>query len=349
MAGTEMPFKVENGKMTLGDGMDVGKVGLLDLALSLTQGTVWEKEVGVLLGISSPSDVLAIIRGNKAPLTLVIFSSIIVSLVLAVYMTSGKSSRGQDKGGARVGNRPPGVGGGNSREEVGMQGEGEETAEEDPPRDFSIEQLREFDGENGKPLYVSLRGEVYDVSSARDFYGKGNAYHCFVGREASRAMAKLSFDEEVLSNTRLDDLNAMELDVLDNWIEKFKHFKCYPVRGRCSEPPKNLSITLAEISAFKGNSTTAKVPEGRIDAPIYLGINGKVLDVSYGGKENYGPDGPYCVLTGIDASRALAKMSFDAQDLQSQDLSDLTDNQKEALAQWDARLCKKYPVVGKLC
>ncbi len=33
-------------------------------------------------------------------------------------------------------------------------------------------------------------------------------YHCFAGREASRAMALLSFDESELSNTRIDDLGA---------------------------------------------------------------------------------------------------------------------------------------------
>ena len=33
-------------------------------------------------------------------------------------------------------------------------------------------------------------------------------YHCFAGREASRAMALLSFDESELANPRVDDLGA---------------------------------------------------------------------------------------------------------------------------------------------
>ena len=60
----------------------------------------------------------------------------------------------------------------------------EEAEVPDPPRDFTIEQLREFDGSNDKPIYIALRGEVYDVSSASDFYGEGSGYHCFAGREA---------------------------------------------------------------------------------------------------------------------------------------------------------------------
>ena len=45
-----------------------------------------------------------------------------------------------------------------------------------PLRDFTLEQLRDFDGTNGKPIYISLRFEVYDVSNARDFYGVGSGY-----------------------------------------------------------------------------------------------------------------------------------------------------------------------------
>ena len=43
-------------------------------------------------------------------------------------------------------------------------------------RDFTLEQLREFDGLNNKPIYIALKGEVYDVSTARNFYGEGSGY-----------------------------------------------------------------------------------------------------------------------------------------------------------------------------
>lgn len=33
-------------------------------------------------------------------------------------------------------------------------------------------------------------------------------YHCFAGREASRAMGLLSFDESELANTNISDLGA---------------------------------------------------------------------------------------------------------------------------------------------
>eukprot|EP01038_Epipyxis_sp_PR26KG_P011249 gene11249-15093_t len=212
-------------------------------------------------------------------------------------------------------------------------------------RDFTIEQLRENDGSNDKPIYIALRGEVYDVSAAKEFYGEGSGYHCFAGRESSRAMAKLSFEEEDLASMDLSDLGVFERTNLEGWIQKFKHYKCYPIVGRVSIPPKNLSFTRSELKEFKGLQA---VPEGRVDAPIYLAINGKVLDVSYGGKEMYGSGCPYFRFAGIDASRALAKMSFDEEALKSSDLSDLTQEQLKTLSEWEKKFIevKKYPIVG---
>jgi len=213
------------------------------------------------------------------------------------------------------------------------------------PRAFTIEQLREFDGKDDRPIYVALKGDVFDVSTAKDFYGEGSGYHCFAGREASRAMAKLSFEESELSNLDLSDLGSFEKNQLDEWYDKFKHYKNYPIVGRVSSPAKNLKLTVSELAAYKG---LQEVPVGRVDAPIYVGIKGKILDVSYGGKEYYGEGGPYFVFAGIDASRALAKMSFQTEDVTSSDLSDLTTEQKKTLDDWDKRLSSKYPLVGSI-
>jgi membrane-associated progesterone receptor component len=220
-------------------------------------------------------------------------------------------------------------------------------------RDFTIDQLRLYDGSTADTLiYISLRGDVYDVSSARNLYGVGNAYHCMAGREASRAMAKLSFDEIDLSSTRLDDLGAFERSTLDDWVEKFRHYKCYPVVGRCaiavpSISKKTRKITRLELFQYKGLQA---VPEGRINCPIYVGLKGKVFDVSFGGVDMYGVNGPYHIFAGIDASRALAKMSFDEADVSSSDVTDLNEQQITTLNEWEDRFTnvKKYPVVAYL-
>lgn len=224
--------------------------------------------------------------------------------------------------------------------------EGEEK-EVIPLRDFTVDQLREFDGTKSKPIYIALQTEVYDVTSAGDFYGEGSHYNIFAGRDATRAMAKLSFDEEDLANPSIKDLGPFHKDQLEQWVQKFKYHKCYPIIGRVSSPPKAKDFTREELKPFKGLQA---VPEGRVDAPILMGISGKVLDVSYGGKEMYGEGGPYHLFSGIDASRALAKMSFSPENLTSCDTSDLTLEEAKVLSDWEKKFIevRKYPVVGTL-
>ena len=59
----------------------------------------------------------------------------------------------------------------------------------------------------------------------------------------------------------------------------------------------------------------------------------------------YGPGGPYALFAGRDASRALAKMSFEASDLTG-DISGLGPFEVEALQEWELKFKSKYVTVG---
>jgi membrane-associated progesterone receptor component len=224
------------------------------------------------------------------------------------------------------------------------------TKEEEEPivlRDYTLEQLLEFNGVGEKSIYVAMKGDVFDVSKARNMYGPEGGYHCFAGRESSRAMAKMSFEESELSNPDYSDLSPFEKSTLADWYEKFRYYKGYPIVGKVSVPPKDLSLTRQELLQYKG---LGDVPSGRIDAPIYLSVSGDIFDVSYGGKEMYGLENAYHIFAGIDASCALAKMSFKPEDLINTDLASLTDAEKKVLQDWYNKFAKtkKYPIVGKL-
>ena len=94
------------------------------------------------------------------------------------------------------------------------------------PRDFTSEELRYFDGRNGKPVYVAAKGVVYDVDP--DFYGPDGPYGVMAGRDASRALALVSLDEADVENTSIEGLSWMDLNTLDEWIAKFE-FKYHRV------------------------------------------------------------------------------------------------------------------------
>ncbi|KAM0858371.1 hypothetical protein ACQ4PT_047870 [Festuca glaucescens] len=96
--------------------------------------------------------------------------------------------------------------------------------------ELTAAQLRAYDGSDAsKPIYVAIRGKVYDVSAGRGFYGPGGDYAIFAGREASRALAKMSKDSGDVSGD-LAGLSEKELGVLADWETKFQ--AKYPVVGR---------------------------------------------------------------------------------------------------------------------
>ncbi|CAD6503402.1 BgTH12-03067 [Blumeria graminis f. sp. triticale] len=103
-------------------------------------------------------------------------------------------------------------------------------------RTFIPATLLPYNGQNDMPVYLAVRGQVYDVSRGRNFYGPGGPYENFAGRDASRGLAKGSFDEEVLTKDlegpldKLEDLDEDELEALQGWEERFK--EKYLVVGR---------------------------------------------------------------------------------------------------------------------
>uniref|UniRef100_A0A6T6I1N8 Cytochrome b5 heme-binding domain-containing protein n=1 Tax=Craspedostauros australis TaxID=1486917 RepID=A0A6T6I1N8_9STRA len=236
----------------------------------------------------------------------------------------------------------------------------EKEEEEEPQRNFTFAQLKEFDGTNDektgepKPVYLSLDGAVFDVSGGRNFYGPGGPYENFAGHECGVALAKMSLDTEHLDDLEgCSKLNFGEKTELESWVQKFTYFRGYPVKGRLVpdtvlDKLKDRKLTKADIASFNGRGD--EVPEGYGTAPIYLGASGKVYDVSFGGMTFYGKDGGYNRFAGLDASRALAKMSFDPEDAASSNVDDLDDKEKKVLADWIKTFeqRKKYPIVGVL-
>ncbi|KAF9281594.1 hypothetical protein BGZ68_006540 [Mortierella alpina] len=101
--------------------------------------------------------------------------------------------------------------------------------------------------------------------------------------------------------------------------------------------------TPKELAQFDGRTK---------DTRILMAIQGKVFDVTRG-RNFYGPDGPYGNFAGRDASRGLAKNSFDKSMLTALDapidkLEDLNDEEKESLSDWAGHFEGKYQLVGKL-
>jgi len=90
------------------------------------------------------------------------------------------------------------------------------------PRPFTKEELRQYDGTENRPIYIGVKGKVYDVSSRGEFYGPEGPYHCFAGRDASRALALGSLEAKDVENSSLEGLAAGELETLEEWIQSYE-------------------------------------------------------------------------------------------------------------------------------
>jgi membrane-associated progesterone receptor component len=108
------------------------------------------------------------------------------------------------------------------------------------PRAFTGEELAQYNGTKGQPIYVAVqprpgaRAEVFDVSDARSFYGPGGPYFVFAGKNASRGLAKMSTEPGEVCGA-IDDLTEHEKETLYQWFEKF--LQKYEVVGHLREDP----------------------------------------------------------------------------------------------------------------
>ncbi|XP_064006052.1 membrane-associated progesterone receptor component 2 [Pogoniulus pusillus] len=103
-------------------------------------------------------------------------------------------------------------------------------------RDFSLEQLREFDGARNPRILLAVNGKVFDVTKGSKFYGPEGPYGIFAGRDASRGLATFCLDKDALRDEYddLSDLNAVQMESVREWEMQFKDK--YDYVGRLLKP-----------------------------------------------------------------------------------------------------------------
>ncbi|NXB94472.1 membrane-associated progesterone receptor component 2 [Vidua macroura] len=103
-------------------------------------------------------------------------------------------------------------------------------------RDFSLEQLREFDGARNPRILLAVNGKVFDVTRGSKFYGPEGPYGIFAGRDASRGLATFCLDKDALRDEYddLSDLNAVQMESVREWEMQFK--EKYDYVGRLLKP-----------------------------------------------------------------------------------------------------------------
>lgn len=130
------------------------------------------------------------------------------------------------------------------------------------------EDLKQYDGTDPKkPLLMAIKGQIYDVSQSRMFYGPGGPYALFAGKDASRALAKMSFEEKDLTGD-ISGLGPFELEALQDWEYKFmsKYVKVGTIKkpvaeGGSDEAPKEEHAEVKENESSEDGPSSVAAAE----------------------------------------------------------------------------------------
>lgn len=170
----------------------------------------------------------------------------------------------------------------------------EETKPLPPPvqlGEITAEELKQYDGSDlNKPLLMAIKGQIFDVSQSRMFYGPGGPYALFAGKDASRALAKMSFEEKDL-NGDLTGLGVFELEALQDWEYKFlsKYAKVGTVKSTVCVTDGANDEANAATPAVDGD--VQKMPEDGPSQTVATGIE-KATAAANGDVAKLPEDGP---------------------------------------------------------
>lgn len=99
-------------------------------------------------------------------------------------------------------------------------------------RVFSKEELAKFKGQDDQPIYLSIFGEVYDVTNGTEFYGPGSGYSFFAGIDGTVSFFTGNFTEESLTgNSELLSFKDQEISSMYQWKKFYEDHEVYEFMG----------------------------------------------------------------------------------------------------------------------
>jgi len=97
-------------------------------------------------------------------------------------------------------------------------------------RYFTKEELKQYNGKDENlPVYLAVRGKVFDVSAGRKHYGPGGTYSFLSGKDASRAFATGCYEDTCEQG--LHGLTERQLKEVDHWDKFYSEHKEYTFVG----------------------------------------------------------------------------------------------------------------------
>lgn len=91
----------------------------------------------------------------------------------------------------------------------------------DRMREFTLQELAEFDGQDGKPVYVAFGGTVYDVSES-DLWNKGSHFNRHLpANDLTEQMGSAPHGADVLDRPGIEAVGILKRDPAEGHIPPF--------------------------------------------------------------------------------------------------------------------------------
>jgi len=139
---------------------------------------------------------------------------------------------------------------------------------------FSPSELVRYNGFDDPRIYIALSGLVYDVSERRDLYAPagGGGYSALAGKDATRALTKMSLDPEDVGRCDIDDLldsanGDLHKKALNDWVDRFN--KLYAKVGTFAAAPHDHDGNMARLTL---TGLTERPASSRLTFPTQVHI-----------------------------------------------------------------------------
>mmetsp|Transcript_54545 Transcript_54545/g.82640 ORF Transcript_54545/g.82640 Transcript_54545/m.82640 type:complete len:188 (-) Transcript_54545:132-695(-) len=97
------------------------------------------------------------------------------------------------------------------------------------------EQLSPRTGKDGSDIWLSIMGEVFDVTAGREFYDEGTSYHSFTGNDSSVPYCTGTFTAEEAEKSPTT-LSNKDLGGLLSWVQFYRDHETYEFKGFLIDP-----------------------------------------------------------------------------------------------------------------
>lgn len=129
-------------------------------------------------------------------------------------------------------------------------------------RSFTVRELRQYDGVQDQRIYFAVNNKVFDATHTKDIqYFMDGPFNHLAGRDASRALATFSLNENLTNRSEMDDLsdlNPLQMDSLFHW--EMQCVERYPCVGRLVQSHQPRALQNACIRTICASMGELKCP-----------------------------------------------------------------------------------------